>query len=126
MGEIQATDTTRPFVEQFSPNWKDFFTAYLLGKSFVGMRTEDVYACARAAALLKQGNAPRISLVAVGEAVVPAMHAAALEPGLFKSAEFQEVPPSWMEVIRSPRKPGQLMNAVHGALAVYDWPELMQ
>lgn len=126
MGEIQATDTTRPFVEQFSPNWKDFFTAYLLGKSFVGMRTEDVYACARAAALLKQGDAPQIGLVAVGEAVVPAMHAAALEPGLFKSAEFQEVPPSWMEVIRNPRKPGQLMNAVHGALAVYDWPELMQ
>jgi hypothetical protein len=122
-GETQAHEATRDFVRQFGTGWKDFFAAYLLGRSFVGMRTEDIYACVQAARRLGRADAP-IHLVAVGEAVVPAVHAAALEPELFKSTDFQQPPLSWMEVIQNPHTPGQLMNAVHGALAVYDWPML--
>jgi dienelactone hydrolase len=121
IGEIAATDAYKGFVEQFSPNWKEFFFAYLLGKSFVGMRTEDVVQCGR----LLAEKAERLHLVAIGECVVPAVHAAALKPGRFASVRLEDMPPSWSELIERPGHKQQLMNVVHGALNVYDWPDLI-
>jgi dienelactone hydrolase len=103
------------------PDWKDIFTAYLLGRSYVGMRTEDVLICAR---FLKQQQAGPIELIAVGNVAVPALHAAALEPELFSSVKLTGMLSSWSNVIEMGRFNNQQVNAVQGALKTYDLPNL--
>ena len=107
---------------------RDVATAYLLGKSYVGMRAEDILRCA---SLLRSSTPPfphsptplRVHLVAVGEAGVPALHAAAFEPDLFASVQFVRCLRSWVEVVGLPAG-NQRVNVVHGALAAYDLPDL--
>ena len=62
----------------------------------------------------------------IGEAAIPTLHAAALEPQLFASVQLRRMIPSWVEVVRSPETVNQLVNTVHGALKVYDLPDLTQ
>ena len=101
-------------------DWEDVTMAYALGRSYVGMRAEDVLACARY--LADEGYS--VSLVAVGNVGVPALHAAALEPGLFETVTLRQTLESWSNVIHSKRTHNQYVNTVHGALEVYDLPDL--
>jgi dienelactone hydrolase len=103
------------------PDWKDVFTAYLLGRSYVGMRAEDVLVCAR---FLSQEQAVPVNLIAVGNVGVPALHAAALEPDLFGSIKLTRSLVSWSNVIESGCSFNQQVNAVHGALRTYGLPDL--
>jgi cephalosporin-C deacetylase-like acetyl esterase len=103
------------------PDWKDVFTAYLLGRSYVGMRAEDVLVCAR---FLKQEQAGPVELIAVGNVAVAALHAAALDPELFDSVKLSGMLSSWSNVIELGRSYNQQLNAVHGALETYDLPDL--
>jgi cephalosporin-C deacetylase-like acetyl esterase len=103
------------------PDWKDVFTAYLLGCSYVGMRAEDVLVCAR---FLQQEQTKPIELIATGHVTIPALHAAALEPELFGSVKLTGMLSSWSNVIELGRSFNQQVNAVHGALTVYDLPNL--
>ena len=103
------------------PDWKDVFTAYLLGRSYVGMRAEDVLVCAR---FLKQQQAGPVELIAVGNVAVPALHAAALEPELFSSVKLTGMLSSWSNVIMLGRFNNQQVNAVQGVLKMYDLPDL--
>ncbi|MHC4424987.1 MAG: alpha/beta hydrolase family protein [Planctomycetota bacterium] len=103
------------------PDWKDVFTAYLLGRSYVGMRAEDVLVCTR---FLSQEQAGPVNLIAVGNVGVPALHAAALEPDLFGSVKLVRSLFSWSNVIESGCSFNQQVNAVHGALTRYDLPDL--
>ncbi len=119
-GETQQTGQEK-LGEATGFNWKNLYTAYLLGRSYVGMRAEDVMVCARY--LKKQQDGP-VDLVAVGHVSVPALHAAALEPSLFGSVKLIRGLVSWSNVIESGRSLNQLVNTVHGALAVYDLPYL--
>lgn len=107
--------------EATGPDWKDVFTAYLLGRSYAAMRAEDVLICAR---LLQQEQAGPVDLIAVGNVGVPALHAAALEPELFGSVKLTRSLVSWSNVIQSGRSSNQQVNAVHGALTTYDLPDL--
>ena len=118
-GETQQA-SQRKFVGTTGPDWKDVFTAYLLGRSYVGMRAEDVLVCAR---FLKQQGRP-VELIAVGNVGVPALHAAALEPDLFASVKLVRTLTSWSNVIELGRSTNQQVNAVHGALTTYDLPDL--
>jgi hypothetical protein len=102
-------------------DWKEVFTAYLLGRSYVGMRAEDVLMCAR---LLEQESGKPVEMIAVGNVGVPALHAAALEPGLFSSVKLVRTLTSWSNVIEHGRSVNQQVNAVHGALTSYDLPDL--
>jgi len=103
----------------------EFFAAYLLGKSLVGLRAEDILCCARFLAEYSSEGRPRkIHLVGVGAAGVPALHAAALEPELFALITLRRTLVSWADVVRTPICPAQLPNTVHGALKVYDLPDL--
>ena len=107
--------------EAVGPDGKDVLTAYLLGRSFVGMRAEDILACVR----VLQANLPGpVDLVAVGNVGVPALHAAALEPELFGSVKLVRCLASWADVIAEGRSSNQQVNAVFGALKVYDLPNL--
>ncbi len=103
------------------PDWKDVFTAYLLGRSYVGMRAEDMLVCAR---FLQQEQGGPVDLIAVGNVTIPALHAAALEPELFSSVQLTGMLISWSNVIELGRSINQQLNAVQGALTTYDLPDL--
>lgn len=99
--------------------------AYLLGLSYVGLRAEDLLVCARLAAA-EAGDAGKVDLVAVGHVGVPALHAAALEADLFGQVTLRRSLTSWANLIELGASHDQLANAVHGALQVYDLPDLAQ
>ena len=103
------------------PDWKDVFTAYLLGRSYVGMKAEDILVCAR---LLQQKQGGPVDLIAVGNVTIPALHATALEPELFRSVSLTGLLKSWSNVIELGRSLNQQVNTVNGALTTYDLPDL--
>jgi dienelactone hydrolase len=110
----------------FGPVAGDFYHSYLLGRSLVGMWTEDALVCARFLAGYEAKGAPRkVHLVGVGAAGVPALHAAALEPQLFASLTLRRTLASWASVLREPAAKDQLITAIHGVLKVYDLPDLV-
>jgi cephalosporin-C deacetylase-like acetyl esterase len=104
-------------------DWKNGFTAYLLGHSYVAMRAGDILTCAR---FLKQQQSGPVDLVAVGHVCIPALHAATLEPDLFGSVKLIRGLASWSDVIESGLSENQFVNTVHGALKVYDLPNLVE
>lgn len=106
-------------------DWNDIFVSYLLGKSMMGMRTEDVLVAARYLNDLKPAEKPGVHLIGVGALGPPALHAAALERDLFSDLELEGSLASWSEYVRHPETQGQLVNSVHGALRVYDLPDLV-
>lgn len=121
------------------PDWKTYFTGYLLGRSIVGMRAEDTLIAAR---FMQGDRFPRsktetgsggasgggqrgpVKLIAIGLAGIPALHAAALEPQLFSSVELRRTLRSWVDVVRTPEANNQLVNTVHNGLSTYDLPNL--
>ena len=66
-----------------------------------------------------------LNLVAIGEAAIPALHAAATLPDLFQSIRLKNMIRSWSEVVSYPDNHNQLVNVVHGALKHYDLPDLV-
>jgi hypothetical protein len=119
-GETQQSKQNK-FTDAIGLDWKDVFTAYLLGRSYVGMRAEDVLVCAR---FLKQQHVGKVELIAAGNVTIPAIHAAVLEPELFGSVKLTGLLSSWSNVIELARSYNQQVNAVHGALTTYDLPNL--
>ncbi|MCX8036376.1 MAG: acetylxylan esterase [Candidatus Sumerlaeia bacterium] len=123
IGETGIATTSRNPREPFGPDSKDYFLAYLVGKSYVGMRAEDILVCAQF--LRSDGRATTLRVIAIGEAGPPALHAVALEPALFDSLELQRSIVSWDAVVRTPVTRNQLINTVHGALRYYDLSDLL-
>lgn len=108
-------------------DWKDLYLAYLLGRSYLAMRTEDILVCARFLAGYKAAEKPnRVHLVSIGKVGPAAVHAGALEPQLFASISLRNCLVSWSNVVRSPMAVDQLDNVVHGALKTYDLPDLLR
>jgi len=108
-------------------DWKNSYLAYLNGRSLVGMRAENTLALASLlASYATEKPFPSVHLVAVGEVAVPALHAVALEPEQFASTLLRRALVSWEDVVRTPQAPNQIVNIVHGALAVYDLPDLIR
>jgi formylglycine-generating enzyme required for sulfatase activity len=103
---------------------KDVFLAYLLGKSYVGMRAEDVLAAARALGAL-DGKNRLVHAIAVGDAGPAALHAVALEPQLFASLRLERSLANWSDAVRTPTARHVLPQVVHGALVHYDLPDLV-
>jgi dienelactone hydrolase len=105
---------------RFGLDNQEIFTAYLMGDSFVRMRIEDT--------LMWAGyfSGRKIELIGQGEAGIPALHAAALQPELFSAVELRNMIRSWSEVVQQPEHYNQLVNAVHGVLRHYDLPDLIK
>ncbi|MEQ1861922.1 MAG: acetylxylan esterase [Chthoniobacteraceae bacterium] len=120
MGETQNRGR-KWYGSTFGPAAGEFFLAYLLGKSLTGLWTEDVLTCAR----LLGADGTRVRIVAIGNAGVAALHAAALEPEMFTALTLRRTLGSWAEVVRTPSAPAQLATAIHGALGIYDLPDLV-
>jgi cephalosporin-C deacetylase-like acetyl esterase len=123
--DVRGTGETQPKNgwggDLFGPDTKDAFTAYLLGRSYVGMRAEDILTCAK---VIQERSQRPVDVVAVGRVCVPALHAAALEPELFGSVRLVRGLVSWADVVERGQSRGQLANVVQGALGEYDLPDL--
>jgi hypothetical protein len=118
------TQTTTPGL--FGSEFQDGQIAYELGRSIVGMRTEDVLVCARYAAERTSGgaNGP-VELVTIGNVGIPALHAAALEPAMFRSVTLRNMLVSWSNIVHNRmNKPSLMGGIIHGALQHYDLPNL--
>ncbi|HUW60945.1 MAG TPA: dienelactone hydrolase family protein [Candidatus Bathyarchaeia archaeon] len=126
--EVRGTGQTAPktrlesFDKVFGGGWRDFFTAYMLDKTYLGMQAEDMIACGRWLAG-KMGG--KVMLRVGGNGLQPAgLHAAALAREVFETCELEQPPVSWAETVRDPERPGALINTVHGTLRYYDIPDL--
>ncbi len=108
-------------------DWQQWFMAYLLGKSYLGMWTEDALATARWLQTYETtGDARnRIRVIGVGHAGPAVLHAAALERELYAQVELRQTLDSWSSVVKDRQGCGaMLLNTVHGALRIYDLPDL--
>jgi len=124
-GETQKTEKSA-YSDYLGSEWKEAFLAYLLGKSYLAVRAEDVLVGARFLETYAKTEGPRrVHLTAIGQACPAALHAAALEPGQFASVSLKDALESWAQVVNKPLAKGQFVNVVHGALAVYDLPDLV-
>jgi dienelactone hydrolase len=129
IGETETSKGRREFgLGRFGPDNLEILTAYLVGRSYVGLRTEDVEAWTR---FLKEfrpaGTKPAgLHLVAIGEAAIPALHAAALQGDDFRTVKLRGMINSWEDVVRATENYNQMVNTVHGALRHYDLPDLIQ
>jgi len=106
-----------------APEWKEAYLAYLMGRSLVGLRAEEVLAATRWARDEQRPSPGQFTLIARGRAVVAALHAAALEPGLFAECRFEDGLDSWHDIAGKPSGE-HLADVVHEALASYDLPDL--
>jgi dienelactone hydrolase len=124
--ELRGTGQTQQTqADHYSPEWKDVYLAYILGRSYVGMRTEDVLVCVRyAAERVTAGRQGSVEIVAVGNVGIPALHAAALEPEYIGKISLSRTLASWSTVIHSRLNKKMVANVVHGALLHYDLPSL--
>lgn len=105
-----------------------YYLAYLLGRSLTGVRAEDALAAAHFVAYYqKPPESPRrVHLVGVGQAGIVALHAAAMRPELFASVTLRGTPRDWSSIVGQPVPAGMLGGTVHGALRVYDLPDLVR
>ena len=113
------------YAKYLGPEWTDNFLAYMLDRSYLAMRAEDVLVCARFLAGYRAEKPRRVHLVSIGAVGPPALHAAALEPQLFASISLKNCVASWASVVATPLAKGQFINVVHGALKTYDLPDLL-
>jgi hypothetical protein len=112
--------------DHYGPEFRDVYIAYMLGRSYVGMRAEDVLVCARYAASRAAGGPQRaVDLVAIGNVGIAALHAAALEPNLFSTVKLSRMLRSWSTIVHERLNRNQVANVVHGALLHYDLPNLV-
>ncbi|MFN7561565.1 MAG: alpha/beta hydrolase family protein [Prosthecobacter sp.] len=100
----------------------EILTAYLMGKSFTGMRADDVRTWAR---YLKTKTIT-VSLIATGEAAIPALHAAAVEPVAFTKITLRRMITSYESLVGEGETFDQTVNMIHGVLRHYDLPDLIR
>ena len=128
IGETETGHGKRDYGRgKFGRDVQEITLAYLIGRSYVGMRTDDVFRWSEYLAHYGASEKPRpLQLHATGEAAIPALHAAALEPARFKSVQLKGLIGSWAEIVAGPVSKDQLVNVVHGALLHYDLPNLVE
>lgn len=122
-GETQQTNKTWTKL-YFGLDGQDVWLAYMLGKSYVGMRAEDILLCGQWLRENETSGKNGISLISVGNVGVPALHAAAVEPDMFESVDVTGSLVSWSNLIELGQSRNQLINTVHAALTTYDLDNL--
>ena len=124
--EISCIGETRgsKFSEQFG-SWQTFYLSYILGRSLVALRAEDVLKLAVSmdgSGIVRKGT--KMNLMAIGDAAISALHAVALEPDLFAQLQLFERRSSWTAMLEESQPNRCFEDVIHGALKVYDLPEL--
>ncbi len=105
---------------RFGLDNQEILTAYLMGDSFVRMRVND------AISWTQHFGDTKVELIGVGEAAIPALHAAAFVPDRFHKVKLKQTIRSWTDVVSAPEHYNQLVNSVHGVLWHYDLPDLVK
>ena len=124
--DINGTwDLFREPAKEWGGSFYEIFMAYKLGKSFVGMRAEDILVCARFLSEADTRTPAPVHLIAVAEAGPPALQAAAVEKQLFAHLTLRDSMATWVPTVRDPTLAGQLVQTVHGALQAYDLADLL-
>ncbi|MCQ2395344.1 MAG: alpha/beta hydrolase family protein [Kiritimatiellae bacterium] len=95
---------------------------YLLGKSMVGLRAEELIALGDA---LKARTGKKVEMIPHGRPCISAAHAFAVRPDLFKSVQCLRTPKSWGESVRTSAMV-PFADVVNGALLDYDWTDLLK
>jgi dienelactone hydrolase len=106
----------------FGADSKEAFLALHLARPLLGQRVSDLLAIADHC---KRSNGPdqTVELVGIGSAGPIALHAAALDESISR-VTIERSLASWMRVVATPVSRDQLANAVPGALASYDLPQV--
>jgi hypothetical protein len=111
---------------RFGPGLREFFLAYLNGRSIVGMRTEDTLHWMRFFRDFQaSGHKRPVHLVAQGAAAIPALHAATLAPDIFETVTLQNMVRAWEDMV-STADPIPAADVVHGALRHYTLADLVE
>ncbi len=122
-GETQAEGRTYYLYQWFGTDGSDYYIAYLLGKSYVGMRTDDLLMTAK---FCQEKYGAKIHLVAEGYAGTVALHAAIAEPALFESVKIEEKAlVNWNTSVEKSPTYIQLTDTIHGVLNYYDTNNLL-
>lgn len=122
-GETSPIPSKNDITSKVGAGWEDYFRAYLIGKSYVGMRVQDYFSVIKYLRK-KYGDRVDILIDAEGTLCVPALHTAFLL--LPQKIELRlKGLISWSDIIENPRIQGQITNSVHGVLKWYDIPQLI-
>jgi len=128
-GETQAFERNPKWQyyrnEFLGSDGKDFYVAYNLGKTYVGFRTDDLLAVTRW--LKAQSFCANVELFGLSEACIPVLHAAVLEKaaGTYSRVTLENCLVSWTNTVENGGHSNTpLVSTVHGALRVYDLPEM--
>jgi dienelactone hydrolase len=121
IGETETGHRRRAFgAGRFGRDNLEILTAYLIGKSYTGMRAADLEEWIEAFGI------QQAELIAIGEAAIPALHVAALKPEAIATVKLRGMIPSWESLAGSPETHDQMVNLVHGVLRHYDLPDLIE
>ena len=122
-GDTQAYGREYYQYKWFGSDGSDYYLAYLLGKNYIALRTDDLLAVAQY--LKKKYNAP-IELTAEGCASTIALHAQIVEPKMFQSVTLdRQAIPNWNELVEKSPTFIQLTDTIHGVLNYYDTSDLL-
>ena len=122
-GETQFVGATYFLHKHHGVDGTAFYLSYLLGRSCIGMRMEDLWNVVR---WMKGNTDQGIDLYSFGLPGTVAVHAAALEPSLFGAVEVEASLNSWANVVEAGICYHPNTDLVHGALTVYDIPNLVE
>jgi len=123
IGETECMGSKNDITKTVGAGWEDYFRAYLIGKSFVGMWVEDYFSLLKF--LDKEfGSECKILLEADEKLSIPAIHFAYLIDSPRITLKLDKVY-FWEDLINNPRAKGQIMSAVNGVLIWYDIPYLL-
>jgi dienelactone hydrolase len=114
-GETSPGSGRGNWVKPFGADWDEAFLGLHLGRPLLGQRVLDL--------LKVQAARGGKRIVGSGAAAPVVLHAAALDPE-FPPVVLEGMVISWSAVARSGVSQNQLTNVVHGALKVYDLPDL--
>ncbi len=126
-GETQTTPWRYVDAHKFTGHdVAEFYIAYMLDKTFLGMRAEDILVCAKYLNSIRATeNNKSLDMVAIGETGPAALHTMVLEPDRFSSLTLKKSLNSWKSIVRSQLTVDALNNVVHGALKYYDLPDIV-
>jgi len=125
LGEMACPADKKVHSGYLGPDWQDMFLAYLLDRSYLALRAEQILVCGRFLAGYGASDAAgAVEATSIGRVGPALLHAAALEPELFQAVLLRRCLRGWSDVVRTPLAKNQLVNVVHGALTVYDLPDL--
>lgn len=122
IGETSPTKGTW-YRKDFGHDAKPVTVAYLLGKSFVGIRADDM---ATIGITMQKQGFNNINVHAESFLGIPAIHAAFVHPELFGHLITTNTLESFSSLLDAPTNADQWKNIIHGVLRKYDLSMLIE